>query len=101
VVSHAPDVYCVIGGEAERRAAFADIHRLRSSGYRVEYPMRELSFGKQFKAASEAGARLALVYGGDELARGVVKVRDLGERTERDVPAASVEEAVRAFFGGT
>jgi histidyl-tRNA synthetase len=28
-VSHAPDIYCVLGGDAERRAAFADIHRLR------------------------------------------------------------------------
>ena len=77
-VASAPDVYCVIGGEAERRAAFADIQRLRCGGYRVEYPLRDLAFGKQFKAAAESGARLALIYGGDELARGVVKMRDLG-----------------------
>ena len=31
-----PDVYCVIGGEAERLAAFRDIHALRSAGFRVE-----------------------------------------------------------------
>ncbi|MFN5560609.1 MAG: histidine--tRNA ligase, partial [Opitutaceae bacterium] len=74
----APDVYVVIGGPAERRAAFGDIHALRSAGYRVEYPMREMAFGKQFKAAAESGARLALIYGTDELAKGVVKVRDLG-----------------------
>ena len=53
--SQAPDVYCVLGGEAERRAAFADIRRLRAGGYRVDYPMRELAFGKQFKAAAESG----------------------------------------------
>ena len=35
----APDVYCVIGGEAERRAAFADIQALRAMGYRVDYPL--------------------------------------------------------------
>jgi histidyl-tRNA synthetase len=99
-VSHAPDIYCVIGGAAERRAAFADIHRLRSSGYRVDYPMRELAFGKQFKAASESGARIALIYGADEIARGVVKLRDLTERSERDVPVADVGEVVRSFFEG-
>ncbi len=96
----APDVYVVIGGPAERRAAFGDIHALRSAGYRVEYPMREMAFGKQFKAAAESGARLALIYGTDELAKGVVKVRDLGERSEREVPVAHVLGEVRSFFSG-
>jgi histidyl-tRNA synthetase len=101
VVSQAPDIYCVIGGAAERTAAFADIHALRSVGYRVEYPMRELAFGKQFKAAADSGAKMALIYGGDELAKGVVKLRDLTDRSEREFPLAGVEEAVRAFFAGS
>jgi histidyl-tRNA synthetase len=99
-ISQAPDVYCILGGEAERKAAFADISRLRSNGYRVDYPMKEMAFGKQFKAAADSGARIALIYGGDELARGVVKMRDLGDRTERDFPASGVEKAVRDFFEG-
>jgi histidyl-tRNA synthetase len=97
-VSQAPDIYCVIGGPAERAAAFADIHQLRSGGYRVEYPMRELAFGKQFKAAADSGAKVALIYGADELAKGVVKMRDLTDRTEREFPAGEVESAVRGFF---
>ncbi len=96
----APDIFVVIGGPAERRAAFGDIHALRAAGYRVEYPLRETAFGKQFKAAAEAGARLALIYGTEELAKGVVKLRDLGERSEREVPAAQVLAEVRAFFSG-
>ena len=96
----APDVYCVIGGEAERLAAFGDIHALRSSGFRVEYPFKELAFGKQFKAAAESGAKLALIYGGDELAKGVVKIRDLVSRTEREVPRGAVAANVRDFFAG-
>ena len=96
----APDVYCVLGGEQERLAAFADIHALRVAGCRVEYPMKELAFGKQFKAAAESGAKLALIYGGDELAKGVVKLRDLTERTEREVPRAQVVSTVRDFFSG-
>jgi histidyl-tRNA synthetase len=96
----APDVYCLLGGDAERRAAFGDIHALRASGYHVDYPFRNAALGKQFKAAAESGARLALIYGGDELARGVVKFRDLAERSERDVPRDQVVEAVRDFFAG-
>ncbi len=97
-IAHAPDIYCVLGGPVERRAAFADIARLRASGYRVDYPLRELAFGKQFKAAADSGAKMALIYGSDELARGVVKARDLVDRTEREFPASEVEAAVRDFF---
>jgi len=93
----APDVYCVIGdGEVERRAALGAIQALRASGLRVEYSLKPLAFGKQFRAATDAGARLALIFGGEEIARGVVKLRDLNERSEREVPLAVVIESVRA-----
>lgn len=97
---NAPDVYAVIGGEKERLAAFADIRALRAAGWRVEYPLKEVAFGKQFKAAAESGAKLALIYGGDELAKGVVKIRDLTDRSEREVPRDRVAEAVRDALGG-
>lgn len=97
---NAPDIYAVIGGEAERAAAFADIRALRAAGWRVEYPLKDVAFGKQFKAAAESGAKLALIYGGDELAKGVVKIRDLTDRSEREVPRDRVAEAVRDALGG-
>ncbi len=96
----APDIYAVIGGEAERNAAFADIQALRASGWRVEYPFKELAFGKQFKAAAESGAKLALIYGGDELAKGVVKIRDMTDRSEREVARDQVLASVRDFLSG-
>jgi histidyl-tRNA synthetase len=99
-VIQAPDVYCVIAGATERLAAFRDIHALRAAGYRVDYPMREVAFGKQFKVAAESGAKLALIYGGDEVAKGVVKIRDLGQRSELEVPRADVMAHVRDFFSG-
>lgn len=96
----APDVYCVIGGEKERLAAFADIYALRAAGFRVDYPLKEVAFGKQFKAAAESGAKLALIYGGDEVAKGVVKIRDLTQRNEIEVPKAQVGVHVRDFLSG-
>jgi histidyl-tRNA synthetase len=92
---HSTDVFCVIGGEAERRAAFADIQALRAAGFRVEYPLKDVGFGKQFKAAAEAGARLALIYGGDELAKGVLKIRNMSDRSEFEVPRDQAVTAVR------
>ena len=99
-IVQAPDVYCVIGGEKERLAAFADIHALLAAGFRVDYPLRELAFGKQFKVAAETGAKLALIYGADEIAKGVVKIRDLTQRTEVEVPRGQAVASVRDFFTG-
>ena len=95
-----PDIFAVLGGPAERAAAFSDIQQLRAAGWRVEYPFKDIAFGKQFKAAAESGAKLALIYGGDELAKGVVKIRDLSDRSEREVPRAGVLEAVKASLSG-
>lgn len=96
----APDVYVVIGGPRERLSALGDIRALRAAGYRVEFSLRDLAFGKQFKAAAESGARLALIYGSDELAKGVVKIRNLTERSEREVAKSGLLEEVRSYFGG-
>ena len=96
----APDIYMILGGEAERKAAFADIHALRSAGWRVDYPFKDSAFGKQFKTAAESGAKLALIYGGDELAKGVVKIRDMADRSEREVPRDQVLSTVRDFLSG-
>lgn len=99
-IASAPQVFVVLGGEAERKVAFADIQALRAAGWRVEYPLKDVAFGKQFKAAADSGARLALIYGGDELAKGVVKIRDLADRTEREVPRDQVLAAVRDTLSG-
>jgi histidyl-tRNA synthetase len=92
------DVYCVIGGENERRVAFAHIQALRAAGFRVEYPLKDVGFGKQFKLAADAGARLTLIYGADEIAKNVVKLRDMSTRSEFEVPSAQILETVRDFF---
>ena len=93
-----PDAYAIIGGAAERLAAFADIHALRAAGFRVDYPMKEMAFGKQFKTAAESGAKLVLIYGSDELAKGVVKIRDMATRTEQEIPKETMLATVRNFL---
>lgn len=95
---HAPEAYVIIGGDAERKVAFADVQTLRAAGVKVEYPFKNIAFGKQFKAAAESGARVALIYGGDEVAKGVVKIRDLSDRTERDVSRSELKAAIDAIL---
>lgn len=96
----APDIYIVIGGEKERANAFGDIQALRAAGWRVDYPFKDLAIGKQFKVAADSGAKLALIYGADEIAKGVVKVRDLAGRSEQEVARDQVIALVRDFLSG-
>lgn len=94
------DVYAVIGGPDERKVAMGDVARLRQAGYITDYSFKNQGFGKQFKTATAAGAKLALVYGSDELAMGMVTLRSLADRSEQEVPRANLLEAVREAIGG-
>ena len=51
--------------------------RLRRNGLRVDCDLRGQAFKKQMKRAAKAGARFAVIVGEDELAAGVVGVKDL------------------------
>jgi histidyl-tRNA synthetase len=77
-----PDVYIVIGGEKERAPALQLAAQLRAAGLAVDYPLKDEKFGKQFKAADQCGARLALILGPDEVANGQVKIKDMQSGTE-------------------
>ncbi len=73
----APDAYFVIGSENVRPKALAIISALRRSGVKTDYPLKQASFGKQFKQADAVGAAKAYILGDDELAQGIVKIKDL------------------------
>ncbi len=89
------DFFAVTGGDAERLAALSDVALLRQAGYSVEYQLKPQAFGKQLKAATASGARFSLIYGSEELENGVVKLRNLAERSEQDIPRERLLEAVR------
>ncbi|KAB2643586.1 MAG: histidine--tRNA ligase, partial [Verrucomicrobia bacterium] len=52
----------------------------------------------QFKAAAESGAKLALIFGSDEVAKGSVKIRDMAVRSEEEIARSELESTVREFF---
>lgn len=82
----APDFYCVTGGAEERLLAMEDAAALRSMGFRVSYPLRQVAFGKQFKQAGQSGAAFALVYGSEERESNCAKLRDLRSGGEVTLP---------------
>src|SRR5438477_754849 len=57
------DVYIVIAKEERRADALKQIQQLRDRGYRVDYPLAPTKVARQFQAAEEACASLAVLYG--------------------------------------
>ena len=93
-----PEIWILIGGERERKVALGDACRLRSEGFRVEYPFKTTSLGKQLKTAVQSGARLALIYGSEEFEEDAVRIRDLFFRAEKLVKREGLEEAVEGIL---
>ena len=67
---------------------------LRGAGIVSSLYLGSKKFGKQLDYAVKTGCTHICVMGGDELARGVVRVKNLATREERDVPR---EEITKAF----
>src|SRR5881409_2279278 len=57
------DIYVVIAKEERRGDALTQIQQRRDRGYRFDYPLVPTKVARQFQAAEEAGAALALLYG--------------------------------------
>jgi histidyl-tRNA synthetase len=93
-----PDFFVMVLGNDARAAALEDVANLRRAGFRVEYNLRDGKFGKLAQQAETAGAKYALVYGGEEVAKGVAKVRSLTDRTEAEVPRTDLVPALRAVL---
>jgi histidyl-tRNA synthetase len=72
-------------------------HELREAGLRVEYALAPQAVGKQLKLADSRGARIAIVIGPDDRARGEVMLKDLAANTQGGVPRNGVVERVAAL----
>ena len=64
---------------------------LRAAGLNVMTPLQEGGFGPQLKIANKHEARLAVLFGEDELARGELVVKELRSGEQQ---VFKIEEAV-------
>ena len=94
----APDVYAVVPALEAMPAAMAACEALRAAGVTVlMHAAGGETWGSvkaQFKRADASGARWALIFGADELARGEVALkalRDAGQ-AQRSLPLAGVAQ---------
>ena len=87
----APDAYAVVPDPAELPRLLPTLEALRAAGVSVQMHGGGGSFKSQFKKADDSGARFALVFGADEVARGEVSVKPLRHDAEQTTrPLADV-----------
>lgn len=84
------EVYVVIGGANQRPKALEIAAKLRKSGLRVDYPLKDQNFGKQFKAADQSGAKFAVVVGEQEVNDGGARIKNLESTEEQFTPESEI-----------
>ncbi|MGN2247392.1 histidine--tRNA ligase [Frateuria sp. GZRR35] len=80
---------------AQLPAYLAIANELRAAGIATEAVLESGKLGKQFKYADRAGIRFAVVLGEDELAKGVVTVKDLRRGDQFEVARGELVKALR------
>ncbi len=90
-------VQALVGLMDEARLADSlDIaRRLRAAGINAEVQLEARKLQKQFQYADRAGIRFVLLYGDDEAARGVVKVKDLRSQEQFEIGRDEVAAALK------
>ena len=92
------DVFLAAIGGDDLQPMLGLAHELRDAGLRVEYALAPQAVGKQLKLADSRGARVAIVIGPDDRARGEVMLKDLRANTQSGTPRGRVVDQVAALI---
>ena len=87
------DIYVVIAKEERRADALKQIQQLRDRGFLVDYPLTPTKVARQFQAAEEAGASLAVLYG-DEWPQ--LKIKNMATGEQELIPQENLTDYVAA-----
>ncbi len=93
----AADVFIAQVTPDDRPFTLGLAHQLRDQGFRVEYAIGDQALGKQFKLADARGARVVLIVGPDDRARGEVGVKDLARGVQGAVKLDAVAAELTAL----
>ncbi|HUL74913.1 MAG TPA: histidine--tRNA ligase [Vicinamibacterales bacterium] len=87
---------CVVAiGDDGRREALKVLRELRRAGVAAVMEFEARSLRAQMKRADRLSARVAVIVGGDELARGEVTLRDMATGDQRPVARSQAVDVIR------
>jgi len=81
--------------EAQLPEYLAIANQLRNAGIATEVVLEGSKLGKQFKYADRNGIRFVIVLGSDEIAKGIVTVKDMRKQDQFEVSRADLVKALR------
>lgn len=93
------DCYVVALGDEASQEAVVLLDRLRQAGVAADKDYLDRKMKAQMKSADRLQARVVLILGEDELARGVVRVKHMADGNEEEVARDQVIERVRELCG--
>jgi histidyl-tRNA synthetase len=93
------DVFLVAISQDDIAEVLGLARELRDAELRTEYALAPQAVGKQLKLADTRGARVAIVVGPDDRARGEVMVKDLRGKGQVAVARPSVRDYVARLVG--
>ena len=97
-VSSAPDVFVASLDRQLALNAFELTLAFRRAGLKADMDHAGRSLKAQFKYADKLTAAYVAVLGGDEVTKGVVKLRNMGTKEENEVSLAEAPEALRQLI---
>ena len=98
VMSSVTDVYVANLGADMKIPAFSFAQSLRALNVKADSDLNSRSLKAQFKFADKIGARYIALVGGEEYERGVIKLRDLSTREEKELPLETAAAEIAALL---
>lgn len=86
------EAFVVIANEEQRGDALRAVQALRDAGLRVDYALTPAKTNKQFQAAEQAGAAVAVIFGSEFP---TIKIKTLADRSEVEIQAGRLLAALR------
>jgi histidyl-tRNA synthetase len=91
-----PQVFIAALGEETQGEAYRLLSRLHLEGIRAELDYEGKSLKSQMRRADKLKAPYVLILGGDELGRGVAILRNMGNKSQEEIPIKDFINAVKA-----
>ena len=93
IAPKAPDTYdafVVTMGDEARIEGMKLVNELRQNGVKSDLDHAARSMKAQFKYANKLGVKKVIVIAGDEIEKGVVKLRDMTNSTEEEIARGEI-----------
>ncbi len=97
-IAATPRAFIVAIGEDGRAAAWTLLRSLRQAGLAAQMEFDARSVRAQMKRADRLAARVTLIVGGDELARGEITLRDMATGDQHAIAHDAIVETVRTYL---